>query len=76
MLLQKEFQPIVMYISSYSMLLGGHSTTTWTKFYPILTPTLLSDEFELKFPELSRAGKVASRAKPSLGISIFELKLS
>ena len=31
-----------------------------------------SDEFELEFPELSRAIKVPSRAKPIWGISIIE----
>ena len=35
-----------------------------------------SDEFELKFPELSQAELKGFRAKPSLGTSIFELKLS
>ena len=46
-----------------------------TPYLPkINTTKQFSDEFELKFPELSRAGKVASRVKPSLGISIFELK--
>jgi hypothetical protein len=52
----------------------------WTQILTLSTAVYLpiiyvptSDEFELKVPELSRAGKVASRAKPSLGISIFEL---
>ena len=35
-----------------------------------------SDEFELKIPELSWAELGRLRAKPSLGISIFELKPS
>ena len=35
---------------------------------------LSSDEFELKFPELSRAELGRLRAELSLGISIFELK--
>ena len=39
------------------------------------TPTLFcSDEFELKFPELSQAELGRLQAEPSLGISIFELK--
>ena len=37
---------------------------------------LTSDEFELKFPELSRSELVRLQAKPSLGISIFGLKPS
>ena len=41
MLLLKKFQSILMYIFNYSLLLRGHSTTTWIKFYPILTPTPL-----------------------------------
>ena len=41
------------------------------------TPTLFcSDEFELKFPELSQAELGRLQAEPSLGISIFELKPS
>ena len=33
-----------------------------------------SDEFELKFPELSHAELKRSRVEPSWGIPIFELK--
>ena len=44
---------------------------------PVCTMYLTSsDEFELKFPELSQAELGRLRAEPSLSISIFELKPS
>ena len=52
------------------------SSATSQRMPPLKKWQIISDEFELKFPELSRAEKVLSLVEPSWGISIFELKLS
>ena len=59
----REIQLHILFIH-YFLQLGNHSLVT------------CSDEFELEFSSSSRDMKVPSRAKPSWGISIFELKPS